>query len=218
MRRSSLLFCIVFILRMSVSNVLGASNDLPKVSISVLKMNVMYVGINNPIEITVEGLEVNGFQVSVSQGTVHLDENRYIVVPESLGTLQVMVTKKDGTKISSHNFRVKDIPLPIAKVGFKRGGSSVSVSQMKAQLGVTCVLENFDFDVRYSVTSFQCVLYKKDGVSKQISNEGPMFSQQLKNDILSNLEAGDLIMFKDILSKCSNGKEVVVAPIFYFIE
>jgi hypothetical protein len=50
--------------------------------------------------------------------------------------------------------RVKRIPDPIAKVANKVGGV-MAANVFRAQLGVQAVLENFDFDVKFEIVSFE---------------------------------------------------------------
>ncbi|MBX7227332.1 MAG: hypothetical protein K1X55_14955 [Chitinophagales bacterium] len=213
------LFQVLFLVYLNGVLPINTYGQNPKAIVVAKKMDVMYIGIDNPIEVYVEDLDISEFDITVNQGVVEWMENKtYKVIPKNLGTLSVYVNKKDGSPITQQNFRVKDIPLPVAMCGFKRSGSKIPASHMKAQQGISCVLDNFDFDVRYQIVSFNCKLYQKEGGFLEVNNEGAPFSEQLKSDILKTVNSGDVIIFTDIRVKSPSGNELVIAPIFYLIE
>ena len=127
-------------------------------SMQLDKMNVFYIGVPNPITVTAAGYSLEDVSVSIPGATV---------TPTGKGTYTVMVTQ--GPKVSADIFaktpqgtkkvhgmdiRVKRIPDPIAKVGNKMSGT-MPANVFRAQLGIAAVLENFDFDAKFVVTSFE---------------------------------------------------------------
>jgi len=127
-------------------------------SVSADAVKVFYVGLDNPI--SVSGGNVGDEKVSVSMTNGSLTKTaagKYIVRPGKAGTPAVVTVLADG-KPSTFEFKVKDVPDPIAKVGVNKGGR-MPVNDFKAQFGVRADLENFVFEgVRFNVTSYTIVL------------------------------------------------------------
>lgn len=126
-------------------------------SVSADAVKVLYVGLDNPL--TVNGGNVGDEKVSASMTNGSLTKTgagKYIARPGKSGTNAVITVVADG-KATPFEFRVKDVPDPIAKVGNNKGGR-MPVNEFKAQAGVRADLENFVFEgVKFSVTSFTIV-------------------------------------------------------------
>ncbi|MEO6584501.1 MAG: gliding motility protein GldM [Ferruginibacter sp.] len=112
------------------------------------KMNVFYIGVDNPVTIgSPTGWDKTN--VSMSGGTLSGSNSNRSVRVSTLG--KASITVNAGGKSSTFDFRVKRIPNPIFKVG--PGGTKMASVVFKGQQFVRAELENFDFDVRYSVVS-----------------------------------------------------------------
>jgi hypothetical protein len=127
-------------------------------SVSADAVKVFYVGLDNPI--TVSGGNVGDEKVSVSMTNGALTKTgagKYSVRPGRAGTPAVVTIVADG-KPSTFEFKVKDVPDPVAKVGINKGGR-MKVNDFKAQAGVRADLENFVFEgVKFTVTGYTIVL------------------------------------------------------------
>ena len=129
-------------------------------SVSADAVKVFYVGLDNPI--SVSGGNVGDEKVSVqctnlASPLTKTAPGKYIVRPARAGTPAVVTVIADG-KPSTFEFKVKDVPDPVAKVGVNKGGR-MPVNDFKAQFGVRADLENFVFEgVRFNVTGYTIVL------------------------------------------------------------
>ncbi len=110
------------------------------------KMNVFYVGVDNPVTI---GSPVGWDKTSVSMsgGSISGSGSNRTVKVGAVGNASITVTA-DG-KSSTFNFRCKRIPNPIFKVG--DGRVRMPSVAFKSQAYCRAELENFDFDLRYNV-------------------------------------------------------------------
>lgn len=115
------------------------------------KMNVFYIGVDNPITIS-SGTGWDKTKVSMTSGSLVPagGPGKYIVKVSAVGNTEINVNA-DG-KASSYAFRIKRIPDPILKVGPSSGGRMQSVV-FKNQQFCRADLENFDFDARFNVVS-----------------------------------------------------------------
>ncbi|MDQ2862413.1 MAG: gliding motility protein GldM [Bacteroidota bacterium] len=115
------------------------------------KMNVFYIGVDNPVTIS-SGTGWDKTKVSMTSGSLVPagGPGKYIVKVSAVGNTEINVNA-DG-KASSYAFRIKRIPDPILKVGPSSGGRIQSVV-FKNQQFCRADLENFDFDARFNVVS-----------------------------------------------------------------
>lgn len=140
----------------------------PSMVVSPTKMNVMYRGLDNPVEVSVAGFSASELVVTCTGGSLSGSNGNYTVKPGNTSrTIKVNVavkSKSGGTKsMGSSEFRVKAVPLPTPKFATVLGaGKPVSLAQVKRSKKVEVVLQDFDFDgVKYKVTAFQMVGYNK---------------------------------------------------------
>jgi len=175
------------------------------VSVSPLKMNVFYIGVDNPVAVTAAGVASNEIKVSMGGsggGTIN----------KSGGNYNVRVTKptrkNEFAKINvsapglteSRDFRVKRIPDPVAKLGKDRGGAMPS-GQFKAQPGVFPVLEGFDFDAKCNITEFVVVRAPKRQDVEIKRNSSGRYSGDVAA-LIKKAKAGDRYFFENIKCKC----------------
>jgi len=112
------------------------------------KMNVFYIGVDNPITIS-SGSGWDKTTVTPSGCTITGAGSNRIVKVSSIGNAKISVNA-DG-KTSNFDFRVKRIPDPIIKVGLSGGGRLQAVN-FRSQGFVRADLEGFDFDAKFAVT------------------------------------------------------------------
>jgi gliding motility-associated protein GldM len=113
------------------------------------KMNVFYIGVDNPVSIS-SGSGWDKTHVSMAGGTITPagTPGKFTVRVSTVGKASITVNA-DG-KASNYDFRVKNIPPPVLKVGTSAGGRVRSV-EFKNQQFARADLENFDFEYRYSI-------------------------------------------------------------------
>lgn len=112
------------------------------------KMNVFYIGVDNPVTIS-SGTGWDKTTVSMAGGTISgSNSNRTVRVTG--GTTASITVTAEG-KSSKFDFRIKRIPDPVFKVG--SGKSRMPTVEFKNQQYCRADLENFDFDLKYSVVS-----------------------------------------------------------------
>lgn len=136
-------------------------------SMQLDKMNVFYIGVPNPITVSAAGYSLEDVSVDIPGASVKAGaaKGKFEVVVAKAGNVMASIMAKTATgmkKVGSMEIRVKRIPDPVAKVGGQIGGPMFS-SIFKSQLGVVAVLENFDFDARFIVTSFEFSVVPKRG-------------------------------------------------------
>ncbi len=178
----------------------------PQVVISPTKMNVFYVGIDNPVSISAPGFTSENIEVSIDNGTIKKTSSGYIARPTALGKpAKVLVQGRVDGKLRNLNsveFRVKPIPDPVAMVAGKSGGT-INKSLLEIQTGVDAVMSNFDFDLQFKVTSFTISTQEKGFTRDESSNSDYFTQNQIK--LLKSLRKNQKIYIEDIKAEGPDG-------------
>lgn len=171
----------------------------PSVTVSAEKMNVFYIGVENPIAVSATGISSNAINVTGENCTVSKkDANNYIVTVSKTGEAFIVVT--GGPTTVRKKFRVKAIPNPVALLNNKRGGSLGS-GEMAAMTTLYAQLENFDFDIRCSIQSYQMVHVPKRADAIPVQVNGEKFDGNALR-LANAAKPGDQYFFLNIRGRC----------------
>lgn len=172
-------------------------------TISADKMNVVYRGVSNPMTISFAGVPDNKVNASGS-GLTSRGGGKYTMTPGTGKevTINVTGTLPDGSKVSDNaKFRIKDIPKPSGTIAGKSEGSlprnNIEIGTIKAEL------EDFDFDLPLTVTSFKI----KIPGQATVNVSGNKLNGQAKA-ALRKARRGDAVQIFDIKSKSSGGPRI----------
>lgn len=168
------------------------------VTVAPTKMNVFYIGVDNPVDISVAGVKPEDVSASMTNGRIRKKGNSYVVNPKRPGNSYVTVAATiDGQRrtMQRKEFRVKRVPDPIAKINGKKGGG-ITKQAILVSPGVEAVLENFLFDLKYRVTGFKISftqgVFLKEAVSKSYK-----FSNKQKQ-LLQTIQKNTKLYIEDI--------------------
>jgi gliding motility-associated protein GldM len=163
------------------------------------KMNVVYIGVDNPITVS-SGAGAEKTNVVPSGGGMTITKGagpgKYIAratTPDMKANLKVSVT---GGKSSDFPIRVKRIPDPVPTLGGKLRGGNSQPGTIKAQSGVVPLLENFDFEARFNVESYAMVYVSKGEIFRS-ETSGPLFNAQMQS-FLGRAKPKDVIYIEEI--------------------
>ena len=176
------------------------------VAISPTKMNVFYIGVENPVEVSVAGVPSN--QVNVTMGgagggtiTKNSDGtfNVNVSTPTRINESATINVSAPGFT-SSKEFRVKRIPDPVPRLSKSRGGAMGS-GEFKAQGGIIPALDNFDFDARCEIAGFRVVRAPRRQDPELVVNPGQRYIPDARR-VIDKATAGDRYFFENIKCKC----------------
>jgi gliding motility-associated protein GldM len=183
----------------------------PNAVVSPTKMNVFYIGVDNPVSISVAGSAPDKIEASLAGATGALTRVKggdFIakVTAGSKCTIPVSVKKLDGkgtTSMGAPEFRIKRIPDPTPMLLGKRSGESISIGELKSAGYISTVLENFDFAANFSVISFEFGA-NIGGMYKTALVNGNKFDSAV-SALLNQVKPGARIFFSDIKAKGPDG-------------
>jgi gliding motility-associated protein GldM len=195
----------------------------PSATISPTKMNVLYMGIPNPIKVSAAGVASENLEITVNNGRYEKSGDDFLVYPTKLDALgkitSISVTAKlngESRPMGSMVFRVKEVPDPLATISGKSNGN-LKKEELMAEDGVFAELKDFDFDLKFKVTQFDVNYTGAGGYSKVDKSTSNRFTQEQK-DHFSKLTQGSVIYIDNIMAKGDDGSNRPLAPIIFKIK
>lgn len=197
--------------------------------VSPVNMNILYLEVDNPLQISVPGFSAGEITASISNGSIvpiKKSSGEYRARPSKKGKASVTLYAKINdkrTKMGAVEFRVKEVPPPKAKVQLaKQAGGTWMIDKMQLvnSGGVLAELKDFDFKgVRYLITSYRLTgMYK--GEQMKEDTKGPEFSPKMIN-IIKNTKSGNTITISNIKARrvdTKNTKERQLDPLVLEIK
>ncbi len=180
----------------------------PSAAIFLEKMNVFYIGVDNPITISAAGVAPSNLSPSLTGGTMRANgkAGSYIVnvTAGTEATLNIGAKLNGSNKsMGSFKFRIKRVPDPVAYVGSLKADGSMTKSELMGQAGVFAKMENFDFDLKFSVVSFVLSI-SINGVFVEKKSMGPGITPEMKT-MMGGAKPGNRVFFEQVTVKGPDG-------------
>lgn len=189
----------------------------PSAVVSPDKMNVLYVGVPNPLSVSAPGIPVEKLHVGLSGGSLSGAKGHYEARVTSVGettiTISAEVAPGKTQTLSSTKFRVKRIPDPKAMFGGKSGGSTSAVN-LRAQDRLFAKLDNFEFDAKFTIRSFKMLISKPHQDPVIASSTGADLSGQ-QRAAMNGVVPGSQVIFDDIIAVGPDGSQRQLDPIIF---
>jgi gliding motility-associated protein GldM len=186
--------------------------------VSPTKMNVFYRGVENPVAISVSGVPKENIQAQITKGRIRRASHGDWEVMPAAGPEGEVVSVKvyanvDGNNrfMGSMDFRVKDVPPPIAEIGGRSQGG-ISLTDLTRAKGVDAELKNFDFDLDFTVTEFTVSAVLSGGFTKSERSNNNRFTQA-QLEIITQLSPGKTLTVTDIRAIGPDGKSRILNSI-----
>ncbi|TAK37339.1 MAG: hypothetical protein EPO28_12115 [Saprospiraceae bacterium] len=182
--------------------------DQKTVSAAADKMNVFYIGVDNPITVAVE--EVSSRKVSVTSKDVELidkGKGHYIVHASKPGDAILVVSAK-GMKPQDMKFRVKRLPDPLAVLDNTKSlnwfeGGNLKAEDFKESKGLNLNMGIcFDYqevaNIEIAEFSIVCVSKREDPV--EVFNRQANFNDRAKA-LVAKAAPGDTYYFENVKAR-----------------
>jgi len=188
-------------------------------TVSADKMNVFYIGVDNPISVSAAGVSSNDLRVSGSGGGVQLTRTgvgKYNATVKTQGTAVITISG-GGLAPTRFDFRTKRIPDPVARVAGESGGTLAN-GVFRAQRGVFAELDNFDFEARCNVAGFTLIYQPPREDLQEVINAGQGFTTAAKN-LINRARPGDTYYFNNVRALCpGDGSPRKINPMVFKIR
>jgi hypothetical protein len=187
-------------------------------SVFLEKMNVVYIGVENPL--TISGGSVGREKVKVSftspgASLTNTSGDHWVIKPTTQGMAKLIVNANG--KPFEFPLRVKNLPLPAGFVGAKKGGG-ISSAEFKAIGGLIARLEDSDFEAPFKVESYTMgAIGGSIPQYNQAANQGNKWTGQAAQ-IVAKSGPGTNIFFDDIRVIGPDGKPRQIAPMVFSLK
>lgn len=192
----------------------------PSATVSADKMNVFYIGPENPIHVSAAGVPPESVSVSISGSgnTVSKSGDGYIVKVKSGPTCQVSISAKmpDGSSVQlgKQEFRVKSLPDPIPYfMGLTVKDTKIAVGDLRRGTAIAAKLDQSDFDAPFSVVSFEMTVFV-GGSPTSFATTGGNLSGEMKN-VLQKIKGGQRVYFENVKVKGPDGRTRTIAGLSF---
>ncbi len=179
----------------------------PSLTVSALKMNVFYIGVDNPVAISVPGIPAERLRPSITTGSLRPQAGNYVVtVPRDARTTTINVSADfDGEmrSMGKAEFRVKRVPDPIATVAGKSSGLIPKAALTAAGGVIPQMPADFEFELFFEIQSFTFVTVRGGDVFER-NARGNRFSPEMK-DLIDNARRGTKIWIENIIASGPDG-------------
>ena len=177
-------------------------------TISADKMNVVYIGLDNPISITVEGITSDKVTASATNGSLKKIGNGKFMFTPSAGKEAVITatgTMPDGKAITSKQvFRIRPLPRPRGLI--RKEPNAKGPASNLAAVTITAEMEDFEFATTLKVTQYTIVF---PGLGSEVVNGGgalPPSAQAKAN----RLRPGDVVRIVNIKARLVENPNVAI--------
>ena len=198
----------------TIEYVVGQSNA----AVQLDKMNVLFIGVDNPITISGSG-SADRLEVRINGGGGQLigsGPKRIARVSQETDDCVITVTTPDG-KATPVRFRVRSIPDPTPMVGATESGDMRTV-EFRTQPGVRAFVKNFFYETQFNVTSFRIT---GDGAGfeegiEEANNTGAVWNEAKR--LVSKVKPGSYIYIDNIYAVGPDGRRRKLTPLIYNLK
>lgn len=191
------------------------------VCVAPVKMNVLYIGVDNPVSIAASSTPDEKLTVSIEGGGGSISK-----IHDGLYNVRVGFQTDncfvniyiDGKLAGTSNFRVRMLPQPFATVGGFKSGMELTAGNLLKQPGVGVGIENFPFEINYQVLRFTVSLTDNKGNLITTNCEGSSFSAQAKQYLNDYAKPGQIVTIENIKVKQQDGSEIHLPSLLYTIK
>jgi len=186
------------------------------VAVSPTKMNVLYIGVLNPLSITA-GVGAEKINATITGGgDIHRVQGaNWEVNPKTPGEQNINVII--AGKSTPVKFRVRYLPDPAAFVGPKRGGN-MPAGDFKAMRGVIAKLVDCEFEASFKIVSYQVgAIGGRYPTYQFANNEGNLWSGNA-GKIITDATPGTTVFFDQIKAVGPDGRPRELPPVSFNLK
>jgi len=181
----------------------------PSLTVAPLKMNVFYVGVDNPVSISAAGISKDQIKPVINMGKLKKNGDEWTVRIDTKPKGTSIATISASAKIDNKNynlgkadFRVKRVPSPSAEIAGLMDGQ-IDKNVLLANSAIIPNQKDFEFDIYFIINSYQfATIMNGDWVQKNV--KGNQFTDEVKK-IIRNGKRKQKFFFEKIQATGPDG-------------
>ncbi len=169
------------------------------IAIASSKNNVLYFGIENPLDVVVENMKCGSFFLKANNGTLSGEKCNYLIKPEEYSLVNIYIMKiirKDTILIGKKVFRVEKVPLPIASIGGVNQGK-IHKNKLIVSGGIVAKMYDIDIDAIFKIDEFSMIIFRDKTPVYKVQVKGNRFTEEMINEF-KKLQSNDELIFYNI--------------------
>lgn len=186
----------------------------PTATVSADAMNVLYVGVDNPISAMAGGIADKNTKVTMSNGTlIKNGAGKYTARVSHPGAKAVIsVYSLSGNKeqfMGSQTYRVKRVPDPTARInGQEEGVKNIDKNTLANAGGLLVNMKDFEFELSLKIGSFAMQISKGQELTPAMRSDGNKFTDDMVQN-LKRCKRGDKVFIQDISASMPDGNRTL---------
>jgi gliding motility-associated protein GldM len=195
----------------------------PSLTVSATNMNVLYVGVNNPLSISVSGVPAENIFPVISSGTLKPNKGKgggwIATVPAGNRQATIEVSVKINGKMKrmgSEIYRVKNLPDPVPYIASIKDGFVSRDNLIASGRIIPRMPDDFEFDYSFQVLSFKMTMQRGFNVYHYESKSNKLTDEMITQ--IRNTNRGQNIIFEDIVALDPAGTNRVLSPLIITIQ
>ncbi|MEG2666287.1 MAG: gliding motility protein GldM [Bacteroidales bacterium] len=186
----------------------------PMATVSADAMNVMYVGVDNPVSAMAGGVSDANTRVAITNGSLTKkgagSYTARVNTPGSNAIVSVYALNKGKEELmGSRSFRVKRIPDPIARIN----GQSPSIRNIDKNTlanagGLLVSMQDFEFQLSLQVGAFALQVSRNQELSSTMRSNGNKFTSDMVDNI-KRCKRGDKVFITDVTARMPEGNRLL---------
>jgi hypothetical protein len=176
--------------------------------ISQKDYNILYLGINNPINVYHPDYPADKYQVSISQGKVTKVDTSFYANVFRKGLASVVLKVPDGNGgykiVAEEIFRVKELPKPTVVLYNKEGGE-IPAKLFKMQKGLDAVTKEMEVPADFRVIEYSITYVNANGLGIFKEKVKGSYFTGKSRELIDLAQPGDIFIFDNIQVKGPDG-------------
>jgi gliding motility-associated protein GldM len=190
------------------------------------KMNVLFIGLDNPVSVSVPGVPNNKVKPSITGGTLSADPKlgagHYIAnVTAGSPTATINVSAEIDNKqvpMGKFEFRVKTVPSPTASIADKETGN-INKNLLLAS-PIIPKMKDFYFELYWRITDFKMSITGKGTEYAEYDGKGNVLTDKMK-EAIQRARPGTKVFFEYMKAVQVNTKDAtsrLLSPMSFIIQ
>ena len=199
----------------------------PSATVSATMMNVLYAGIDNPLDIAVPGFAPNAVSATMTGGTLQRTATGWVARPSAGAEKAEITVSVDGNgssprrQVSTTTFKVRRLPDPAAFIAGTgadgaaerfSGNRPISKASLLASKGLGAAIDDGVLNIDFKITGFETVLFDSMGNAMPEVSDGDKFSRR-QLDSFRRMQRGKRFYISHIKAVGPDGVERTLNPI-----
>lgn len=194
----------------------------PSLTVSATNMNVLYIGVDNPLSISASGIPKENIFPNISCGSLKQDPKTggwLAKVPAGFkeATVSISIKSEAGMKqMGSETFRVKKLPDPTPTIYGRKEGFVSRDNILSAGKIVPRMPVDFEFDYSFQVVSFRMTLQRGFNTYNYDSPNGDLTEEMIQQ--IKKTNRGQVLLFEEIVVNGPENDNRNLSPFFITVK